>query len=157
MALKSFCSSIKNSHVNIYIDYTTAVAYINAMGGTHSMGCNKVACDIWTWCIQRNIWVTAISLPGKENVDADKESRTFNDNTEWALSQNIFHDIIALYSKPSIDLFASRINKKVPCYILCHGSQIPKLNLLMHFLTPGLKNNFMPSLLLAWYFVAFRK
>ena len=53
------------------------------MGGTHSLECNKIAREIWTWCIQRNIWVTAISLPGKENIDADRESRTFNDNTEW--------------------------------------------------------------------------
>ena len=81
-ALKSFCPSMTNCHINIYIDNTTAVSYINAMGCTHSLGCNKIAREIWTWCIQRNIWVTALSLPGKENVDADRESRTFNDNTE---------------------------------------------------------------------------
>ena len=112
-ALKSFCSSMTNSHVNIYIDNTTAVAYINARGETQSLSCNKVARDIWTWCMVQNLWVSAISLPGKENVVADRESRTFNDNTEWALNDNIFDYIIALYGKPSIDPFASRINTKV--------------------------------------------
>jgi len=80
-ALKAFCPSMTNCHINICIDNTTAVSYINAMGGTHSLECNKIAREIWTGCIQRNIWVTAISLPGKENVDADRESRTFNDDT----------------------------------------------------------------------------
>ena len=108
---------MKNCHINIYIDNTTAVSYINAMGGTHSLKCNKIAREIWTWCIQRNIWVTAISLPGKENVEADRESRTFNDNTEWSLKENIFHSIVETYGMPSIDLNASRINRKVSRYV----------------------------------------
>ena len=87
------------------------------MGGTHSLECNKIAREIWTWCIQRNIWVTAVSLPGKENVDADRESRTFNDNTEWSLEENIFQSIVKTYGMPSIDLFASRINRKVSHYV----------------------------------------
>ena len=41
--------------------------------------------------------ITAISLPGKESVDADKESREFNDNIGWALRERIFHDIVKLY------------------------------------------------------------
>lgn len=106
-----------NCHINICIDNTTAVSYINAMGGTHSLECSKIARKIWTWCIQRNIWVTAISLPGKENVDANRESRTFNDNTEWSLRESIFHGIVETYGTPSIDLFASRINGKVPHYV----------------------------------------
>lgn len=61
--------------------------------------------------------MTAISLPGKENVDADRESRTFNDNTEWSLEENIFHSIVKTYGMPSIDLFASRINRKVSRYV----------------------------------------
>lgn len=76
---------MKDLHIAIYIDNTTAVAYINAMGGTHSLEFNNIAQEIWQWCIDHNIWLTAISLPGKENVDADRESRVFNDNTEWSL------------------------------------------------------------------------
>ena len=106
-----------NCHINIYIDNTTAVSYINAMGGTHSLERNKIAREIWTWCIQRNIWVTAISLPGKQNVDADRESRTFNDKTEWSLEENIFQSIVKTYGMPSIDLLASRINTKVSRYV----------------------------------------
>ena len=54
---KSFCSFMTNSHVNIYVDNTTAVAYPNSVGGTHPLGCNKIVHDIWIWCIARNLWV----------------------------------------------------------------------------------------------------
>ena len=47
-ALELFCPSMTNCHINIYIDNTTAVSYINAMGGTHSLECNKIAREIWT-------------------------------------------------------------------------------------------------------------
>ena len=50
-------------------------------------------------------------------LDADKESREFNDNIEGALQETIFHHIVKLYGKPSIDLFASRINTKVSRYV----------------------------------------
>lgn len=116
-ALKSLCSTMKDLHIAIYIDNTTAVAYINAMGGTHSLECNNIAKEIWQWCIDHNIWLTAISLPGKENVDADRESRVFNDNTEWTLQKHLFNKIVKAFGKPSIDLFASRLNKQVPRYI----------------------------------------
>ena len=52
-ALQSFCSSKKNSHLNIYIDNTTAVVYINSMGGAHSLRCNEITCEIWNWCIAK--------------------------------------------------------------------------------------------------------
>ena len=44
-----------------------------------------------------------------ENVDTDRESRTFNHNTEWSLNSNIFHSIVETYGMPSIDHFTSRI------------------------------------------------
>ena len=55
--LKAFCSNMKSIHIRIYSDNTTAVNYINSMGGTHSMECNSVAKDIWLFCIERNIWL----------------------------------------------------------------------------------------------------
>ena len=36
-----------------------------------------------------------------------------NDNTEWSLKENSFHSIVETYDMPSIDIFASRINRKV--------------------------------------------
>ena len=57
------------------MDNTTAVACVSKMGTSHSDQCNTVPKEIWQFCIQRDIWVSAAYVPGKENVEADEESR----------------------------------------------------------------------------------
>ena len=116
--LQAFCSNMKSIHIRIYSDNTTAVNYINSMGGTHSMECNSVAKDIWLFCIVRNIWLSAAHIPGKKNILADTASRVFHDNKEWMLRPDIFQQITTIWGKPSIDLFASRLNAQLPCYTL---------------------------------------
>ena len=61
------------------IDNTTAICYINNMGGTHSPECNSVTKELWLWCIKRNIWLSAAHIPGIYNVIADHKSRHFKD------------------------------------------------------------------------------
>ena len=81
-ALKSYCKNMQNRTVLLRSDNTTAVAYIQNMGGTKSSECNTLAQEIWAWCIARNIWIMADHLPGKLNVIADRSSRQFADETE---------------------------------------------------------------------------
>lgn len=99
------------------IDNTTAVAYINNMGGSHSLPCNSIAKEIWNWCIKQNIWLSAAHLPGIKNVAADKASRIFYDNTEWMLNRVIFDKLTLKLFKPKLDLFASRINNQLNKYV----------------------------------------
>ena len=54
-SLQAFMTKLNNKHVRLKIDNTTAVAAINNMGSNHSVQCNKVALDIWCWCMARNI------------------------------------------------------------------------------------------------------
>ena len=82
LGLKSLCSGMQNKHIRIQSDNTTTVAYLNAMGGITSLNCNDMAIQIWEWCSQRNIWISASHIPGSINVEADKESRKINDSTE---------------------------------------------------------------------------
>jgi hypothetical protein len=51
---------------------------------------NEIAKGIWSWCINRHIWISADCVSGKFNV-ADAESRNFNDNTEWMLEVTVFN------------------------------------------------------------------
>ncbi|KAL9978098.1 hypothetical protein ACROYT_G015579 [Oculina patagonica] len=37
LGLQSFCKNLYHTHVRIFVDNTTAVSYINNMGGTHSL------------------------------------------------------------------------------------------------------------------------
>lgn len=119
-ALQTFFSKSENMHIRILIDNTTAVAYINNMGGSHSESCNDVANCIWSWGLQRNLWLSAAHLPGSQNIEADRASRIFDDNTEWKLHSDIFQMVTEKFFMPTIDLFASRINYQVSPYVAWH-------------------------------------
>ena len=59
---------------------STTVCYLNAMGGTTSPLCNKLAKSVWMCCVQNEIWLTACHLPGVLNFETDKSSRQFNES-----------------------------------------------------------------------------
>jgi hypothetical protein len=46
------------------------------------MKCNSKARDIWELAVSNKIWITAVHLPGVENLTADRESRKIRDETE---------------------------------------------------------------------------
>lgn len=117
LGLKAYCSNMRNTHVLIRLDNMTATAYLNNMGGIRSNSCNEIASQIWEWCKDRNIWLTAAHLPGTLNVEADRMSRKFNDNIEWMLDRAMFKSIVGRYGLPEVDLFATRLNAQLPKYI----------------------------------------
>ena len=81
-------------------DNTTAVSYINAMGGRgcKSLECNSLTQKIWNWAIVRNIWLSAAHIPGSSNVDADQLSRDLKLDLEWMFAVHVFKRIVALFS-----------------------------------------------------------
>ena len=50
------------------------------------------------------------------NVEADPASRHFHDDTEWSLDTHVYNSLITKWGNPEIDLFASRLNAKLPWY-----------------------------------------
>ena len=85
-ALQAFHDLVKNTHIKILTDNSTAVSYINNMGGVKSDNCNLISKKIWIWCIKHNIWISCSHIAGKKNIEADKKSRIFNDDLEWQLN-----------------------------------------------------------------------
>lgn len=116
LTLHTFCKGIKNKHVRIFTDNTVSCAYINKFGGRKSE-LDQIARDIWFWCIERNIHLSAAHVPGTENLEADEESRTINNDTEWTLKSDIFAEILLLFPEITVDLFASRLNNQVTKYV----------------------------------------
>ena len=116
-ALKCFASHARGKHIQLKLDNTTAVFYINNMGGIRSPVLNSLARDIWTWCISRGIWVSAVHVPGVTNDIADFRSRHISVNTEWSLHPNVFEWLCQRTFEPDIDLFASRLNAKVNKFV----------------------------------------
>ena len=66
--LESLCSNVQNKHIRVQSDNTTTVAYLKAMGGIKSYDCNDAAFQIWDWCSQRAVWLSASNIPGNKNV-----------------------------------------------------------------------------------------
>ena len=113
MTLKPFHNYVKDKHVRVFIDNTTAVATINHMGTSHSKACNSAGRLVWDWCVSNGIWLSAAHIPGVSNTLADKESRQALGSTEWALDRSCFAQAVQKASAtPNIDLFASRLNYK---------------------------------------------
>ncbi|KAL0870236.1 hypothetical protein ABMA27_005269 [Loxostege sticticalis] len=105
LGLQCFAQDLSNKEILLRIDNTTAISYINRMGGVQYEHLNAITREIWQWCEDRQI------------LYADRESRCTNIDTEWELSSVAFHEITKAFGSPDIDLFASRLNAKCSKYI----------------------------------------
>ena len=117
IAILPFCKNEQKKHVRLMIDNMTAVSYFQNMGGIKSPECNKLSRNIWKWAEVRKMWLSAVHIPGTENCTADTNSREFNDDSEWMVSDFVFKIITNLFGTPEIDLFATRLNHKLPIYV----------------------------------------
>ena len=65
-----------------------------------------------------NNFLSAVYIPGIDDVVGDDESRKQYTDAECMLNKIIFDFAVEYFdSKPDIDLFASRINKQLPMYV----------------------------------------
>ena len=81
---------------------------INKMGTCKNHALNKGAQQIWGFCQQFHIWITSSHIPGKENFQADFESKREYKNAEWMLNPKIFNKTQKIMSfQPHIDCFAT--------------------------------------------------
>ena len=84
-AVKTFTNGMSNIHVRVKMDNTTAIAYLNHMGNTRSQSLAQYALQLWQWCLQRGITISAKHLLGVKNIKADLELRTLHSSVEWML------------------------------------------------------------------------
>ena len=82
LAVRTFAKHKRNIHVRLQMDNKTAIFYINRMGETRSQSMVQPACQLWQWCLQRGITLSAEYLPGAKNEIADKESRITQSSAE---------------------------------------------------------------------------
>ena len=122
IALEYFVSHLRDIHVQLSVDNTAAVSYLNHTGGgggggTRSQALSDLAIAIWEWCLQRRIYLSAIDIPGIVNKTPDGLSRQKLESTEWMLDSSVFCQIVAVYQQPQVDLFASHHNHQLPNYL----------------------------------------
>lgn len=123
LALISLEAEIKNCHILLRVDNTTAIAYINKMGGIKYQSFNKIAMQIWRWAEKNNIWLHTEHIPSKQNSIADRLSRLKNLDTEWELAKYAFDESTNIYGFLEIDLFATGFNTK--CQKFCSWAKEP--------------------------------
>ena len=101
-------------HAHILTDNSTALAYINNMGGMHSVLCNGIAKRTSEFGQNKDFWISSSHTPGVENTMADKMSRVFSDNTEWMLSHRLFKILCDKFQfSPQVDMFSTHLNKQI--------------------------------------------
>lgn len=115
-----FAKDLRDCDILLRIDNTTAISYINRMGGIQFPKLNEIARDIWKWCEDRRIWVFASYIKSKDNNLADSESRILEPESEFGISESAFAEILDSFGNPEIDLFASRLNNKCKKFVSWH-------------------------------------
>ncbi len=116
--LESSLKVIQNRTVLVLSDSVSAVAYLNKQGGTRSIALCLLAREILLWCQEFHVILTARHLPGKNNVLADCLSRQGGPvPNEWALDQWVCNAFISRWGSPWVDLFATRLNNRLPLYV----------------------------------------
>ena len=85
-SLKAFCRFMTSVHIKVLSDITSAVAYINNIGGTKSSLYNDITRKVRFWCIERAFWLAAANISDRSDVLADYKSL---DYTEWQLGPHV--------------------------------------------------------------------
>ena len=114
LAIKTFSEGKDCLNILIRTDNMTAKAYINYRGGTHSQTLNSIATQLWKWCLDHQVHLTAEYLPGVENKIADEESRVVKDRCDWMIHPQVFDQINTRWGPVEVDMFASRLTHQVP-------------------------------------------
>ena len=115
-ALSAFTQQARSISVRLYLDNSTAVAYVNKRGGTRSKAMNEIFLRICNWCEERNIDLSAEFVPGVVNTIADAESRAKIDVGDWRLDPGIFRSLNSIW-KMEVDLFASFWNRQLEVFV----------------------------------------
>jgi hypothetical protein len=121
LSLHHFVDRLQGKVVLVRSDNTTTCAYINRQGGTRSWELCAQACRLWLWCIQHQIAIRAVYIPGPDNVPADALSRgrilhmvnLRPDQREWSLPREVVQSLFLRMGEPVVDLFATRVNAKL--------------------------------------------
>ena len=119
-AIMTFTKGKSVTTIHFQIDNMTALSYLAKMGGTRSPELLQVAKEIWDYLLANGIAVTAEYLPSSLNIQADWQSRNHRDSSDWKLNPKIFSQIVKIRGIPQIDLFASRLNHRLPKYMSWH-------------------------------------
>ena len=117
LALQAFQEVVSGSPCDRDVRQLTVVAYVNKQGGTVSRPLCLLTSRLLRWTESFDVHLEARYLPGESNVLADVLSRRGQVvGTEWSLHPQVARALLRTWGNPSIDLFATCLNAKLPLY-----------------------------------------
>ncbi|XP_066582003.1 uncharacterized protein [Prorops nasuta] len=123
LGLAQLADNEKDCQILLRIDNSSAIAYINKMGGVKYGKYHKLTKEIWQWAEARHIFLYADYITSADNKNADWLSRLENEDTEWELSNKAFAKIVKNFGTPDIDLFANKYNTKCKKFFFVDAGQ----------------------------------
>ena len=73
LAIQTFAKRKENVLILLKMDSTSALTYINKMGGTVSPDLNRLTKELWSWCLTKNVALLSLSPP--RNFSTRKRTR----------------------------------------------------------------------------------
>ena len=117
LGLQAFREDVMGHHVTTMCDNSTVVAYVNKQGDRVSRALCLLTSLLLRWTESFDVHHDARYLPGENNVLADVLSRLGQVvGTEWSLHPQVARSLLRVWGNPSIDLFATCLNAKLPLY-----------------------------------------
>ena len=131
-----FFRQSSNCSILIRTDNSTVIAYINKQGGSCSSRLCLLALKLWEFCIQRNLMIKAVHVPGIDNSKTDALSRMPSNDHSYLLPKMFLITFSQIFIPLTIDCFVSHLI--INFLIISHGTMILCLLGLMSFQLNGL-------------------
>ena len=117
LSLQHFLPLLQGHCVQLFSDNTTVISCILHQGTLRSDPLMLLSTQILEFCRDHSISLIPKHLSGSLNVMADLNSRPNPISTEWTLDRKTFGWVCSLTLPPQVDLFATRDNHLLPCYV----------------------------------------
>ena len=127
LAVHTFAKNRDKILLLVCLDNTTAVAYINNLGGTVSKELVTLAKDLWMWCLERNIRISAqhrkLENDGPVRLEIEPSDFQKDRSIVWPTRSG---PLCLQVDKPTTEIF------QLETRLLCSNNRCP---------SPGLENS----------------
>ncbi|KAJ8015934.1 hypothetical protein DPEC_G00001860 [Dallia pectoralis] len=127
LVLTHFAPRLRGRDVLIRSDNRATVAYINRQGGVRSPVLHEAATRLWLWAHRHLRSLSAVHVPGRQNVGADLMSRGGPRDDDWRLNPEIVSLIWERFGEARADLFAARENSQCRLWFSLRAQDGPPL------------------------------
>ena len=103
-SLRSFAPILKSAHVKWYTDNRAAATIVDV--GSMKLDLQKIAIDIFQFCIDQNISIDIQWVSREQNVRVDFISRLI-DPDDWQITEQCFMELENLWGPHTINSFAN--------------------------------------------------